>query len=137
MTASYQPDPPSARVTDAACTLYRADYPTLGIAEQRAIRDQAMKWLGAWRKALGYYPSPFGLGLDFSAPDWHAIDAACNTRYSDYRDIYSHYGGFRELGELRAKPFKAEAVKWLAAWRKASSGETYVVRFDYGAAGGV
>ena len=126
MTAPYPADPPSDRVTDAACTLYRADYPTLGIAEQRAIRDQAMKWLGAWRKALGYYPSPFGLGLDFSAPDWHAIDAACNTRYS----------GFRELGELRAKPIKADAVKWLAAWRKASYGETYVVRFDYGAAGG-
>lgn len=166
MTARYQPDCPPDRVIDAACIAFLASYPSLDGFNRNKIGVAAVTWLSAWRSALGYHPSPFGLGLDFSAPDWHAIDAACAKYYSDYPgpygpgtdfpdpdwgkmyrasnanyscgylDRYSTNGGFRELGKSRAKPIKANAVKWLTAWRKAFSGETYVVRFDYGPAGG-
>ena len=111
---------PSRKETDTACIEFSSDYLYSDSFHRNKTSKEAVMWLGAWRDALGYYPSPFGLGKDFSTPGWHAIDEACHARWR----------GWRELGSYEAKPVKIEAVKWLSAWRKAFSGKADTIIDD-------
>ena len=108
---------PSGCVINAACTLYRADYPTLGQGERQRIAANGLRWLSAWCIALDYYPSPLGLRASF-VPNLHSINDACSARSA----IWYTRSDIRHTADaVEATAAKAEAVKWFYAWQKVSS----------------